>query len=149
MITVEEFWNDYLVQAEDKNKELQISMFGDEQSCDELVSLIASGTKSAGSSLVLDYQFAGDPLPTPGTVSLVVDSKGIPVCIIEIDEVIQYKFKDVPIRVAHAEGEGDKSIEYWKRVHREFFGPSMKPLGIEDLDDAMIVTEFFKVIYSR
>ena len=149
MITVEEFWRDYLVQSDNDNQELQISMFGDESTCDELVSLIASGKKSAGSSLLKDYVACGEDIPEVGRISLVVDAKGKPVCIIEVTEVIQFKFKDVTERVAKAEGEGDLSIEYWKRVHEEFFNASKDALAIENLQEEMIVTEFFKVIYSN
>ena len=149
MITVEEFWKDYLVQSEDQNSELQISMFGDESSCDELVSLIASGKKTAGSSLLKDFESCNEEIPKVGRVSLVVDSKGQPVCIIEVTEVIQFSFKDVPLRVAQSEGEGDLSIEYWKKAHTDFFSPSKDALAIDQLDDEIIVTEFFKVIYSH
>ncbi len=149
MITVEEFWNDYLVESKDHGREFMVSMFGDEDSCDGLVNLIATGKKQAGSSLLRDFEATGDELPQVGNISMVVDANGSPVCIIEFTEVIQFAFKDVPERVAIAEGEGDQSIDYWKKVHTEFFSPSLNALGIENLDDEIIVTEFFKVIYSR
>ena len=149
MITVEEFWKDYLVQSEDQGTELQISMFGDESSCDELVALIASGKKTAGSSLLKDYLSCDEQPPEVGRISLVVDSKGQPVCIIEITDVIQYAFKDVSEAIAMAEGEGDLSVEYWKKVHADFFNESKEALAIDSLDDEIIVTEFFKVIYSH
>ena len=42
--------------------------------------------------------------------------------------------------------EGDGSLENWRKVHREFFGSYLVQLGIDDLDQALVVTEFFEVL---
>jgi len=56
------------------------------------------------------------------------------------------KFKDVPFEIALAEGEGDLSLDYWRRVHTEIYLPHLAGWGISSLDDATVITEFFKIV---
>ena len=57
------------------------------------------------------------------------------------------KFKDVGVEIANAEGEDDLSLESWRRAHREFFSPYLADLGIQILEEALVVTEFFSLAY--
>ena len=61
----------------------------------------------------------------------------------------QFLYADVPVAIAIAEGEGDCSLETWRKLHRWFFEPYLDDLGIDDLDKAEVVTEFFEVVYSK
>ena len=43
------------------------------------------------------------------------------VCIVEVTKVSVQPFKQVSADHAYKEGEGDKSLAYWRQVHEDFF----------------------------
>jgi len=45
------------------------------------------------------------------------------------------------------EGEGDKSLEYWRRGHINFFTEETKELGIEFNEELEVIFETFQVVY--
>ncbi|MGK0368071.1 MAG: hypothetical protein ACI9QD_001211 [Thermoproteota archaeon] len=145
------FWNKYLTTLEDtssiRDEEFSVSLFGGQDLADDLSELILSGVKTAGSGLVRDYQMAGDELPLVGNHIIVLNAKSEPRCIIKITNVEINLYKNIDERIAKAEGEGDLSLEYWRKAHKEFFSPFLEQLDIEELESAEIVTEFFKVIH--
>lgn len=150
--TVQAFWQQY-VKSSGLNEPLDslvtASMPGNKQIADSLVSLYLNGTKRAGSGLVRDYEKAGDPLPKVGNYWIVLDSNEKPMCIVKTVRIEIHSFEDVPPEVARAEGEGDLSLDYWRESHKEFFTPFLAELEIEDLNSALIVTEFFEIVYRE
>lgn len=53
-------------------------------------------------------------------------------------------FSKVDEKFAYTEGEGDKSLEYWRRVHIKAFNDELKELS----EDMLVVCEIFQVIYK-
>ena len=96
-----------------------------------------------------DYLTECDPLPEIGNYWIVLDSECRPRCIVQTINIEQNKFKDVPVEVALAEGEGDLSLEYWRRVHRSFYAPFLKQWGVRDIEEATVVTEHFRIVHQR
>jgi uncharacterized protein YhfF len=127
---------------------VEASVAGNETNSEELLLLYLQGKKTAGSGLVRDYEMAGDDLPKLGNYWIILDSKEKPRCIVKTIKVVTHAFKDVPEEVAKAEGEGDLSIDFWRKAHRDFFTPYLTDLGIENLDEAKIVTEFYQVVFK-
>lgn len=145
-----EYWNSYIETLEDKpsNPSVDAGIAGNEEIADELLNLYLSGKKIAGSGLVKDYEVANDPLPTVGNFWIILNSKNEPKCIVKTVRVEYYQFGQVPEEVAIAEGEGDFSLDYWRKAHVEFFTPFLKDWGITDLDKETLVTEFYEVVYK-
>ena len=56
-------------------------------------------------------------------------------------------FCEVTPEFAATEGEGDKSLAYWKKVHRRFFTEEMKEFGAVFSDSTPVVCEEFEVVY--
>jgi uncharacterized protein YhfF len=125
------------------------NMAGNKEIADHLLSLYLRGKKTAGSGLVRDYKKAGDPLPQIGDLWVVLDSNGVPNCILKTIRVEINKFKDVPEEVAFAEGEGDSSLRDWRELHKRFFMPFLLNCGIENIDEEEVVTEFFRMEYRH
>lgn len=46
------------------------------------------------------------------------------------------------------EGEGDKSLAYWKKVHESFFTECLKALNLEFSYNMKVVCEEFEVVFS-
>lgn len=58
-------------------------------------------------------------------------------------------FRDVPERIAVAEGEGDLSLDYWRKSHAAHYSPHLEEWGIVDLEGATVVTEHFTLVFRR
>ena len=145
-----EYWNSYLRTLEDRpsNPVVEASISGNDEIADELLDLYLSGKKTAGSGLVKDYELAGDPLPKVGNYWIILNSSKEPKCIVKTIRVELYQFDQVPLEVAVAEGEGDLSLEQWKKAHIDFFTPFLKEWGILDLDKEILVTEFYELVHK-
>lgn len=132
-------------QLEPQHLHVTASMPGNREIADHLISLYLEGKKTAGSGLVRDFELAGDPLPTVGNYWIILDSIEKARCIAKTIRTEIYPFNKVTDEVVIAEGEGDLSREYWLEAHRKFFLPYLNKLQIEDLNNALVVTEFFEI----
>lgn len=144
------FWQEYVSTLNEApiQPEIEANVPGNDEIADELLELYLSGKKTAGSGLVKDYELAGDPLPKVDNYWIILDSKKNPKCIVKTLRVELYQFDQVPEEVAIAEGEGDLSLDYWRKGHIKFFTPFLKSWGIENLDKEKVVTEFYEVVYK-
>lgn len=88
---------------------------------DELLELVLSGTKTATASAYADYEAEGEAVPVPGELSIVLDSHGSPRALLATTEVRVCAFDEVDAEHAYLEGEGDRSLESWRRVHEGVF----------------------------
>ena len=146
-------WQKYVDALSASQKEKMNEVFvsagyaGNPQITDELLGLYLCGRKTAGSSLMEDFLSCGERLPQVGDHWIYLDSSGTPRCILKTEKIVVNKFKDVPEEIAVAEGEGDLSLAYWKRVHSELYMPFLKTWGVENLDEAWVLTEFFSIVY--
>jgi uncharacterized protein YhfF len=48
---------------------------------------------------------------------------------------------------AYKEGEGDRSLSYWREVHKRFFLPQMEEAGLSFTDDMLVVCEEFIKVF--
>jgi len=81
-------------------------------------------------------------------LSIITDWNGEAQCIIETTNIDIVPYKDVTEEFAAREGEGDKSLEYWKRAHWSFFSREMKEIGKEPTEDMLVVCEEFEVVFK-
>jgi uncharacterized protein YhfF len=118
---------------------------------ERLVAAILSGEKTTTTGLYEEYLREGEPLEEPGSRSLVVDSDGRAVAVIETLEVELRRFADVGLQFAIDEGEGFETVEAWREAHARFFtSPEMvaalgDPPAMID-DDTIVVCETFRVV---
>lgn len=103
---------------------------------DELVKLVLSGSKTATSCI-----YKENLLPKIGDREILIFDNEKKACITVIKKIIITEFKDVTEELAFLEGEGDKSLEYWKKVHFEYF-KSIKP---DFNENDKILFEIFEV----
>lgn len=119
--------------------------FGDDG--DTLADLVLRGIKSATCSGLPLYIQEGEPLPREGQYSVVLDSNDQAVCVIQITKVYQTPFSQITQDHARKEGEGDRSLAYWQRVHEAFFSHELEAVGMTFSDDLMLVCEEFQRLY--
>ena len=115
---------------------------------DELGALIVQGIKTGTCSALWEWEAEGSPIPAVGLITIALDGRGEPLCIVETVEVSIRKYNDVDADFARAEGEGDFSLTYWREAHRNFFSRALPKIGREFSDDMPLVCERFRVIYK-
>ncbi|EGR2919131.1 ASCH domain-containing protein [Vibrio vulnificus] len=120
----------------------------DEYNANVCADLILRGEKRASCSLEYWYSHEGEPMPEVGHLQVVTNWDGKPICIIELTSVSKCKYSDVTGEFAAEEGEGDKSLKWWREAHWKFFGLECDELGIEPTEDMLLVLERFKVVYK-
>jgi len=58
------------------------------------------------------------------------------------------EFDQVTAEHAWKEGEGDKSLAFWRDVHEKFFAECLREAGLEFTPDMKVVCEEFAVVYK-
>lgn len=118
--------------------------FGDSpEMADELAALVLTGRKTATTSWPLD------PSITEGTLNIVLDGRGDPAALIRTVKVEHVPFLEVAEDFAAAEGEGDLSLEHWRREHRAFFTRVAPSYGREFTDAELVQCEAFEVVHPK
>ena len=115
---------------------------------DKLAALVLRGIKTATCSAYDLYEIEQEPLPRAGEYSVVLDSNDEAVCVIRTKKVYVERFDRVSADHAFKEGEGDRSLAYWREVHRDFLVRELGSAGIPFDESARVVCEEFEVVYS-
>lgn len=111
---------------------------GSENEVKALNILVEAGIKTATSSIYRDYK------PEIGEQSILNDFRDHPLGIITITGVQVVPFEGFTHEMALEEGEGNKSLKYWKSVHTKFFADSLN-IPEKDFDPkTLILFESFK-----
>ena len=87
-------------------------------------------------------------LPRVGNKYIVTNWVGNPRAIIETIKVQQVPFNKITPEFAEIEGEGDKSLAYWKKVHKAYYKREMQSHKEEFSKDMIIVCQYFDTIYT-
>ncbi len=120
----------------------------DEESANHCADLVLMGEKRATASLLWSYEPDNEPLPEVGQLSVITNWDGEPQCIVEVTSVEIMPFNEVPPEFAYEEGEGDKSLEFWRRVHWKFFSMECVEIGKSPIENMPVVLEKFKVVWK-
>jgi uncharacterized protein YhfF len=118
----------------------------DEKNANELAELTRKGIKRATASLKYWYEIENEKIPEVGDLNIITDWGGNPVCVIKNVKVSIIPFKDVDKDFAYREGEGDKSLKYWRDVHIEYFTKELKETEKEFNENMLVVCEEFDVV---
>jgi uncharacterized protein YhfF len=150
---IEAYWRDYLetlpADSTVHDQRYLAEGWGDSpRMADELGALIASGTKTATCSALWQHEAEREPLPETGLKLIVLDGKGVPLCIVETTEVEVKPYDEVDGQFAYEEGEGDRSLAYWREAHWRFFSRTLSSIGREPATYMPLVCERFRVIYK-
>ena len=115
---------------------------------DELAELVLKGLKTATSSAYDLYIAENEELPKENDYSIILDSNDNALCIIKNTKVYIKRFDEIDEDYAYKEGEGDKSLNYWRKVHEEFFRNELKSINKEFDHKMKVVCEEFELIYK-
>lgn len=82
-----------------------------------------------------------------GDYSVVTTWEGEPVCVIETTEIQLKNYNEVGEKLAYDEGEGDRSLAYWRKVHWDCFTRECSLIGREPKESMPLVCERFILRY--
>ena len=116
---------------------------------DKLAELVVRGIKTATCSSLALMRLEGEPMPKPGDYSVILDSAGNAVCVIRTTRAYIETFDGVTKEHAFMEGEGDRSLDYWRRIHREYFTEVLGAVGLAFDENSELVCEEFEIAYMH
>ncbi len=119
----------------------------DEYNANLCADLVVKGEKTATCSLHYWYSHKGETMPKVGDLFIVTNWHGEPKCIIQTAEVSLCPYDQVSDEFAAAEGEGDKTLAWWRKAHWEFFSKECEELEVSLSQDILLVLERFKVVH--
>jgi len=150
---VEMYWRAFKETLPKEKREpplFEVFGFGDTpEMADDLGALVVDGIKTATCSLLWEYEVEDEVLPKVDDFSIVLDGQGEPICIIQTTEVTIKPFSEVDPQFAFEEGEGDRSLAYWRKAHWDFFEPYCTKMGWTLSEEMPLVCERFRVVTRK
>ncbi|MDO5695924.1 MAG: ASCH domain-containing protein [Eubacteriales bacterium] len=145
---VEEYWEKFCHEKSiEKETPHEAWGFGNtKEMADELASLVYTRIKTATTSA---YELYGpdEHIPQVGDYNIILDGSGNPVCITQTKAVQIIPYNQItPEHVWH-EGEGDRSYQYWRKIHDDFFEREYKECGQAFYEEAPMICEVFEKVY--
>ena len=118
-------------------RSLETFSFGDGPAlANELAELVLQGKKTATC-----WAASQGLLTEVGKRMVMLDGAGRARAVIETVELIERRFPDVDERFAYDEGEGDRTLAYWRNAHETYFSR----LG-QFAPDMLLWCERFRVV---
>lgn len=152
MASPESLWNNFLKENPNniiRQKPIAYYFCDNKQDANECAKLVVKGIKQATATSLWWYKKHHEQLPKVGEQHIVTDWDGNAKAIIEITKVTQKSYNEITPEFAEIEGEGDKSLEYWQKVHKAYYMREMEPYGETFNENMIIVCEYFKTIYLK
>lgn len=116
------FWSDFVAATEAEGEPYEVFQFGDSPAlADELLALVLHGPKRATAGFLAEFEDEGRRPPRAGDLSIACDGRGAPRCVIRSTQVAVAPLGTVDAAFAWEEGEGDRSLAYWREAHEAFF----------------------------
>ena len=149
---VDRFWESFC--SVDSSVELetpfQVWHFGNtREMANQLTDLVLAGRKTATASSLNMNKLHPDEDPRPDGYSVVTDFDGAPMCVIQTTEIRHLPFDEVDAGFAADEGEGDLSLDHWRRVHSDYFTAEAARNGFEFDERSIICCERFRLLFPR
>lgn len=143
-MNAETMWKTYTEQS-GVNGQYDAWQFGDD--ANRLAQLVLDGVKTGTCSVYPLYALEKEPLPEENTYSVVLWEDDTAACVIKTTKVDIIPFCQVSADHAFAEGEGDRSLQYWRDVHRSFFTKELAEVGLTFSEDMQVVCEEFTKVF--
>ncbi|WP_411029562.1 ASCH domain-containing protein [Spongiimicrobium sp. 3-5] len=143
-------WGDYLdTHLEDAFSEApKVVRFCDnEKDANRCAQLVVSGKKTATSLSLLGLQQRKEPLPKLGDFMVVTDWAGKAKCIVRTTSVRLKPFFSIDASFAKIEGEGDKSLEHWKKTHWDYYSRELEPYNLLPRESMIVVCQTFEKVF--
>lgn len=145
-MTANEMWSKYQLINHQASIYDAWKFCGGGPSADELARLVIAGIKTATASLYEAY--GNDPIPQVGDYSVILYNNDEACCIVQNTKVTICPFNEVSEEHAFKEGEQDRSLQTWRKIHYQFFWPYFESKNIPFDEKTKLVLEEFKVVFK-
>jgi uncharacterized protein YhfF len=126
---------------------VRVDGYGDSEALSEaLLALIRAGRKRAGTGLLWAYESDGEKISRTGDIEIVIDHLNQPALVTRITSAKVVRYDEVTAEYATIEGEGDGSLEYWRKAHWAFFSRECARIGREPAESMPVVCSIFEVL---
>ena len=127
---------------------VRVDTYGDSESLsNELLSLIRSGQKRAGTGLLWLHEHLNEPVAQVGEIEVVVNYAGVPSVVTKTVSTEVAAFNEVTAQYAATEGEGDGSLQYWRKAHWAYFSRECERIGRIPNESMLVVCSVFEVLH--
>lgn len=113
---------------------------------DELLALVLAGIKTGTAGYLEQYEAEGAETERVGDLDVILDGSGAPRAIIETTAVTVIPFDDVSEAHAFSEGEDDRTLSSWRRIHRDFYEKYIAP-STPFRGDIPIICQRFRLVH--
>lgn len=145
-----ELWQEFKKEKKIPHDCYDVWSFGNApEMADELLSLVLSGEKTGTSSLHFLYEVENEQLPNAGSYSVILNGANQAKVIICNKAVDILPYNQISKVHAYLEGEGDRTLEYWRSVHQPFFEAELVEYNMPFDEHLILVYEMFGVVYKR
>lgn len=144
------YWHAFLNANLDVPRDMpyQVWYFGNSREMAmDLAALVIAGTKTATASLAKTNEIEPDKAPIENGYSVVTDFDGKPMCIVQTTEIRHMPFNEVDAQFAFDEGEGDRTLEYWRDVHLSYFAREAAEFGFDFDENSIVCYERFRLLF--
>lgn len=150
--SVVELWTQFKNERSITHEHYEAWAFGNSsEMADELLAHVLKGEKTGTSSLHLLYELSleDEKIPEVGSYSVLLDGANQAQAIICTKVVDILPYSQISEVHGYLEGEGDRSLSYWRRVHQPFFEQELEEYGLAFSEDMLIVYELFEVVFQK
>lgn len=149
---IDNFWNAYLLTLPEAERNLTYSEAESWGNSDELADTIAaailSGAKTTTSRLEWERQKSNDPGEKIGDISIVLDGKQRPVCIVQVVDIFLKPFDQVDAAFVYNYGEGSRDMDFWNKNMWDYYVGECAEIGLQATRDMPMICTVFKVIFK-
>ncbi|NJB71669.1 uncharacterized protein YhfF [Saonia flava] len=145
-------WGDYLdthLEHVFVNTPKVVHFCDNEKDANECAKLVMANKKKATSHSLLGLQYRNEALPKLGDFTIMTDWEGKAQCILRTTEVRLKPFFSIDASYAQIEGEGDQSLDYWKKTHWEYYKRELEPFSRVPRESMIVVCEKFEKVFER
>ena len=147
-MNAQQMWEAFVtVHPEAAGAEYEAWCYGS-NAADELARLTADGIKTATASAYPLYQLEQEELPKVGEYNVILLTDETALCVTKTTKVSLVPYRNVSEEHAFREGEGDRSLSYWRRVHEAFFTEELASVGLTFTENMVVVCEEFQVVFK-
>lgn len=111
-----------------------------------LLELIRSGRKRAGTGLLWAYEHDGEHIARAGDIEIAVDHLHEPAIVTRIVSSEVVPFNRVTAEYAAIEGEGDGSLDDWRKAHWSYFSRECRRIGRVPDESMPVICCVFEVL---
>ena len=145
-------WKDFLNKHTEfaLEKAPQVGYFGDnEKDANVLATLVSKDIKRATSHSLLGLQLREENIPKIGDFFVVTDWEGNAKSLVRSTSVKLLPYFSITSEHARLEGEGDKSLDYWKKAHWDYYTRELEPFNRVPRESMIVVFEEFELLFKK